>query len=86
MLNVSVDFILRGRRWELVTRNKGQKKRFQGTYKCEVKSKFIRVYICMYVYVEYYAKQSPGTAVKEVDGIKREKSAVRFYSGRLYAK
>jgi hypothetical protein len=46
----------------------------------------VYTYICVYVYVEYYAKQSPGTAVKEVDGIKREKSAVRFYSGRLYAK
>jgi len=42
--------------------------------------------VYVYVYVAYYAKQSPGTAVKEVDGIKREKSAVRFYSGRLYAK
>jgi len=52
VLNVSVDFIQYkcSLSRKKITRNKGQKKKFQGTYKCEVKSKFIRIYVCMYMW------------------------------------
>jgi hypothetical protein len=80
MLNVSVIFpktnvVFRERRaLGLVTRNKG--KMFQRTYKCEVKSK-------LYV---WNIMQSRATGLLyRGDEIRREKSAVRFYSGRSYA-
>ena len=52
VLNASVDFIQYkcSLSRKKITRNKGQKKKFQGTYKCEVKSKFIRIYVCMYMW------------------------------------